>query len=393
MPAFLGLGFTTGSFAERVALLSPSLGQVFYQTDTDEYLKFVTDLDGVNRWLQMDVKSGRNFVINGGFNVWQRGSSFASAAMGASAVTASYYGPDRWQTLRTSVVAGATFSRISNPGASGFAYALRLQRDSGNAATQNLEMYTSFESANVVRCQGKYLCLSFWARCGANYSPSGSSMAVTVGTGTGTDGTMMSGFTSRANPINVSPTVTTSWQRFVFVTSAVMDTNITQLGIQLAMIPVGTAGANDWLEVTGVQLESGTAASDFEHIPFDVELKRCERYYESSYGYGTAPITSSGAGNTASLEGSGLHQYLNFTNNQPISIVFKTMKRRIPAVTHYSYNGVAGRYSYRDNAADNVGVVTYARISPAGIGVLLNSGANWSVGGQLWIGFVATAEL
>jgi hypothetical protein len=40
---------------------------------------------------------------------------------------------------------------------------------------------------------------------------------------------------------------------------------------------VGTNGATFY--VTGLQLEAGTTASDFEFLPYDVNLQRCERYY------------------------------------------------------------------------------------------------------------------
>jgi hypothetical protein len=36
--------------------------------------------------------------------------------------------------------------------------------------------------------------------------------------------------------------------------------------------------ANEWY-ITGVQLEAGTTASDFEFLPVDVNLARCQRYY------------------------------------------------------------------------------------------------------------------
>jgi hypothetical protein len=45
---------------------------------------------------------------------------------------------------------------------------------------------------------------------------------------------------------------------------------------------VGTSGAT--LYITGVQLEVGEGASDFEHLPYDVQLRRCQRYYEVLYG-------------------------------------------------------------------------------------------------------------
>jgi hypothetical protein len=39
------------------------------------------------------------------------------------------------------------------------------------------------------------------------------------------------------------------------------------------------ASANDLVQFTGVQLEAGTTASDFEFLPVDVNLQRCLRYF------------------------------------------------------------------------------------------------------------------
>jgi len=41
---------------------------------------------------------------------------------------------------------------------------------------------------------------------------------------------------------------------------------------------IATNGAT-W-QITGVQLEAGTTASDFEFLPVDVNLQRCQRYYQ-----------------------------------------------------------------------------------------------------------------
>ena len=40
--------------------------------------------------------------------------------------------------------------------------------------------------------------------------------------------------------------------------------------------------SNEWL-LTGVQLEVGTSTTSFEHLPEDVELLRCQRYYYEIY--------------------------------------------------------------------------------------------------------------
>jgi hypothetical protein len=47
---------------------------------------------------------------------------------------------------------------------------------------------------------------------------------------------------------------------------------------QLVKLILQIDTANDWY-ITGVQLEAGTTASDFEFLPVDVNLQRCQRYY------------------------------------------------------------------------------------------------------------------
>jgi len=43
-------------------------------------------------------------------------------------------------------------------------------------------------------------------------------------------------------------------------------------------LSLGDSTSNEWY-ITGVQLEAGTSASDFEFLPHDVNLQRCLRYY------------------------------------------------------------------------------------------------------------------
>lgn len=61
--------------------------------------------------------------------------------------------------------------------------------------------------------------------------------------------------------LNTGFNLTTTWQRFSFTAS--IPASATEIAVGFEWTPSGTAGANDWLEVTGVQLELGSVATQF----------------------------------------------------------------------------------------------------------------------------------
>ena len=64
-----------------------------------------------------------------------------------------------------------------------------------------------------------------------------------------------------------SGTLATSWE------------STTNANLAVGQVNLADSTSNDWY-VTGVQLESGTSASDFEFLPADVQLHRCKRYFQ-----------------------------------------------------------------------------------------------------------------
>jgi len=229
--------------------------------------------------------AGKNAIINGGMDIWQRGTSFSLAAS-----TGTTYTADRWctqsganQAITISRQATADTTNLPN-----IQYCLRYQRNSGQTGIGIFSLLNNLETANSISFTGKQVTVSFYARAGANYSSAGSILSFSLITGTGTDQNAFAGFTGQAPAIGQSSMLTTTWQRFSY--SATLATSVTQLALDFAYTPVGTAGANDYFEVTGVQLELGSVATTFSRAggTLQGELANCQRYLPAVSGNNNA---------------------------------------------------------------------------------------------------------
>ena len=216
--------------------------------------------------------AGKNAIINGGMDIWQRGTSFAGAASGTS------YNADRWLGYR-----GATNSTFSQQSAGStlpqFKYCQRIQRTSADTQTSILIAINTLETIESLRFAGQSATISFYARAGANYSAASSAFNATLYGGTGTDNNGSS-LTSAVAQVSGTATLTTSWQRFSYTGTVTSDR--TQLALWLYYTPTGTAGANDYVEITGVQLEAGSVATPFSRAggTLSGELAACQRYFQ-----------------------------------------------------------------------------------------------------------------
>ena len=215
--------------------------------------------------------SAGNAIINGAFDFWQRGTTFTHNI-------SLIYGADRWGIFRGGFAAGATSSRQA-AALTGFEYANRVQRVSGNTSTAIMVATQPFESAESIPFAGKQVTLSFFARRGANFSSVENLLNAGIVSGTGTDQTPWGGFTG-ASFLSVAKTLTTDWQKFSV--TATIPTSATQVAIEFKYNPTGTAGANDYFDITGVQLEAGPVATPFRRNANSLqgELAACQRYFQ-----------------------------------------------------------------------------------------------------------------
>lgn len=215
----------------------------------------------------------KNVVINGGFDIWQRGTSFTPSAGAVTQLA------DRWSGVRPTVT-GWTVSRKTSATDSGFTgstYFMRVQRDSGNTATQDLNIaYNNLEGESFIPLQGQSVTISFYAKAGANYSSASSILNIAAVTGTTADTATwsVSGTTN-----STTKTLTTSWQRFTYTfTFGATDK---AMRTQFYYTPVGTAGANDFFDIWGLQIEVGSQATPFTRAGGTIqgELAACQRYF------------------------------------------------------------------------------------------------------------------
>ena len=252
-------------------------GMVSWLQDTDQ-LQVAT---GTATWQDVSLVQSPNYVINGGFDIWQRGTTFTSTLGAVQANTA-----DRWNA--NAPASGNTVSRQPTSDTTNLpdiTYCLRFSRNSGNTDTSTRYLVHMLESSQGSLLTGKQVTLSFYARKAANYSPASSLLLAEIRASSGTiDGNIFGTFTNLSNPISQNVTLTTSWQKFSI--TGVVASSVTQLAVVFIHSPVGTAGANDYYEITGVQLERGSVATPFRRNANSIqgELAACQRYYYKSQG-------------------------------------------------------------------------------------------------------------
>jgi hypothetical protein len=282
--------------------------------------------------------AGKNFVINGGFDFWQRGTSFA----GLGAATSSTYTADRWNS---GAAANITISRVSAI-TEGLQYGLRIQRNSGTSTGGDAFICHTIESSNATLLAGKTVTLSFNVRTGANFS--GAAAYCVPRFGTGTDEGSALGYNGQWTGHNqlvhtVSPNTTmTNYTKTFTVPSGTKEIMLL-MGVQ--SFAATSAGANDWLEFEKIQLEIGSVATPFSRAGGDIqgELTKCQRYFETGIGYYNA--------------------YTNLGNNYPVAPMvgtnFNTQKRVAPSIGLGSNTAVTG-YTNAGNTY-NINVNSFAQ--------------------------------
>jgi hypothetical protein len=217
--------------------------------------------------------AGKNVLINGAMDIWQRGTSFPATGPGAV-----IYSADRWTCYAGNT---GTISRDSSFAPVGFENSLKFTSTINNSG---IDFYQLIETKNVIPLQGKTVTLSAYV-AGTNGK---TSPGMTAYYSTTTDDMiyLTSGVLMQVAAVPAALS-STSFQR-MSMTFTVPSTAKT---IRIGLIS-NVLNNTEFINWTGVQLEVGSIPTPFSRSSSTVggELDLCQRYYwqtdsASSYFY------------------------------------------------------------------------------------------------------------
>ena len=251
----------------------------------------IADVRGVNF---------RNIIINGDQSIAQRSTSTSSAN------TSAYHCTDRWFNVGMSIGTWTISQSTDVPTGQGFAKSLKYDCTTAEAspsAGDQLHLSQRIEGQNLQyllkgTSSAKSLTLSFWVKTNKtgtyqvnlrdkdNTRIIGKTYAVSSADTWEKKILTFAGDTTGAFDNDNASSLECEWflgAGSTYTSGAVPTSwEAESAGDRAAGLTVnlGDSTSNEWY-ITGVQLEAGQVASDFEFLPIDVNLERCKRYFQT----------------------------------------------------------------------------------------------------------------
>ena len=368
--------------------------------------------DDIKPLLGSSGGGNKNLIINGAMQVAQRGTSSTSDGYGTvDRFQVSYGGADEAPTqAQVDVTSGTT------PYTLGFRKALKITNgnQTGGAGTGDRLRYIYKVEAQDIANSGwnyisssSFITLSFWVKSsvsqnfyGRLQTEDGTARNFPYETGTLTADTWTK--ITKTIPGNTSPTLhfdndngtgliiepVIAWYGTDYTGSMSLNTWATYSD----RTPDFGAAMDDWyttdnatLEITGVQLEVGSVATDFEHRSFGQELALCQRYFTKTYNQDVY------AG-TATYDGAFVQRGPGTTGTTGrFSLPFPVLMRATPSLSFYGTTAATNSLGkIRGSGDTQVTTVVEAATSPRIIELRFTPNQNYS---YLTGHYTANAEL
>ena len=238
-------------------------------------------------WKAVAPRSVENHLLNGAFQLWQRGTAFA---LPATAGTASY-SADRWAVIQTAPARGLVVIRVAS-GLPQTPDAARLHRPLGQAAAGDVHFTQALESQASAGLAGEPVCAAIRLRCGAGFEGRTATLEIIAGRGTDQSAALLAatGWTGQQVIASVSlPAVGSGFaEHFV---SGVVPSDATQLAVRLRVTAPNIAAADDWLEITSATLQAGFTPIPAPLRPASLEMLLAQRYFRvHGFASGATPL-------------------------------------------------------------------------------------------------------
>jgi len=257
-----------GFFVQASQPTSPSDGDLWINPDAasqvwdvanqvkdvaEEAVSIAGDLAALNYQLEQ-LPLSPNYVINGAFDIWQRGTSFTGAVFTA----------DRWATLFST----QSVTR-STDAPEGFTYSASISRSSGTGNP----IRTRLEAADCVDLVNKNIYLSFWAKNTGNPV----SLRAQI---SGADAQDNFATVTVIDDFEIESSMSSEWIMYSAVLNSPLPT-IGANGIQIEISTLGESGGAPWsYQITGVQLQKDRNTIFRRNTSnTQAELAACQRYF------------------------------------------------------------------------------------------------------------------
>ena len=239
----------------------------------------------------------KNIVINGDMSLAQRGTSTSSITGNG------YHTIDRYHLNLDTMGTWTQSQSTTVPSGQGFASSLKMDcttADASPAASDQNNLQIKLEGQNLQYLKkgtssAESITCSFWVRSNKtgtyivrikdNDNSRSISQSYTISSADTWEKKTLTyaGDTTGTlnNDANLSMTIDFCLGAGTTFTSGTLQTSWgsdTTADRYVGQVNLADSTSNEWY-ITGVQLEAGTAASDFEFLPVDVNLARCQRYY------------------------------------------------------------------------------------------------------------------
>ncbi len=295
-----------------------------------------------------------NRLINGGFDVWQRGITFDSTTTPANSDDT--YLVDRWDLLSDGNDA-VDVSREASIVPDGGLYSVKADVETPAKKFGFLQI---IENKNAQKLKGKIVSLSFKARTTSGVvrnlravvlswdstADVVTSDVVSAWAAEGTNPTFAANWTEENTPADLA--LSNVFQTFKIEGISIDTAGITNLAVFIWVDDVDLI-ATDVFYLADVKLEEGAEATVYEAPDYGSELRRCMRYYER-----WAP----GVANARLATGQGTSGTAAF-----FPLIYEVTKRILPSIVADS---LAGHFSAaKANGGNEVlTVFTFAQITP-----------------------------